>query len=568
MARTRILAALLMTALPVGGLVGAPVLADGYAGPYLAARSALVQNDFDAATRWFSRATQQDPGNAELVENAMTAALALGDVERAAELARLLGELVEENQTAALVLLGDTAQAEDWEGVIAALDDGRSVGPLFDGLIRAWAQVGLGRMNDAVESFDAVAAETGVKAFGLYHKALALALSGDFEGADQIFSGEDGETIRLTRRGTVAHAEILSQLERNDEALKLIADVFGPELDPALEAIRERLEAGETLPLTIVRNPQDGVAEIYFSIASALVGEAANAYVLLYTQMAEHLRPGHTDAILMSASLLEELGRYELANSVYRMVPEDDPAFPAAEIGRAEALRQAGKTDAAIEVLEQLAADRPDLPMVRVALGDTLRGLERYAEAVEAYDEAIALLEDPQESHWIVYFARGIANERTDRWEKAEADFRRALELRPDQPQVLNYLGYSMVEKGENLDEALAMIEEAVAAEPNAGHIVDSLGWVFYRLGRYEEAVEPLERAAELMPVDPVVNDHLGDAYWAVGRKLEARFQWKRALSFDPEEAEAERIRRKLELGLDAVLAEEGAPPIAVAREG
>ena len=150
---------------------------------------------------------------------------------------------------------------------------------------------------------------------------------------------------------------------------------------------------------------------------------------------------------------------------------------------------------------------------------------------------------------------------------------RRALRLSPDQPSVLNYLGYTMVERQENLDEALDMIETAAAAQPDSGHIIDSLGWVLYRLGRYDEAVEPMERASQLMAVDPVVNDHLGDVYWAVGRKLEAEFQWKRALSFvDPEDADSEadpdRIRRKLEVGLDAVLAEEGAEPLAVADDG
>ncbi|MEM6741720.1 MAG: hypothetical protein AAF646_16545, partial [Pseudomonadota bacterium] len=140
-----------------------------------------------------------------------------------------------------------------------------------------------------------------------------------------------------------------------------------------------------------------------------------------------------------------------------------------------------------------------------------------------------------------------------------------ALELNPGQPSVLNYLGYSFVEMRTNLEEAMQMIREAVAARPDSGHIVDSLGWGLYRLGEYEEAVVHMERAAELLPVDPIINDHLGDVYWAVGRKVEAQFQWHRALSFDPEPEDAERIRRKLEVGLDLVLEEEGAAPLEVA---
>jgi Flp pilus assembly protein TadD len=163
-------------------------------------------------------------------------------------------------------------------------------------------------------------------------------------------------------------------------------------------------------------------------------------------------------------------------------------------------------------------------------------------------------------------------HERLDNWELAEADFRAALALNPEQPQVLNYLGYSMVEKQVNLDEALNMIERAAAARPDSGFIVDSLGWVLFRIGRYSEAVVHMETAVALMPVDPVVNDHLGDVYWSVGRTREAEFQWSRALSFvDPTDADGEadpdRIRRKLEIGLDAVLVEEGANPLKVANE-
>ena len=153
-----------------------------------------------------------------------------------------------------------------------------------------------------------------------------------------------------------------------------------------------------------------------------------------------------------------------------------------------------------------------------------------------------------------------------DVWPKADRDFREALRLNPDQPLVLNYLGYSLVEKKIQLDEALIMIEKAVELRPESGFIVDSLGWVLFRMGRYDEAVPHLERAAQLEPIDPIINDHLGDGYWSVGRKREAHFQWRRALSFDPEEAEADRIRRKLEVGLDQVLQEEGAEPLTVAQ--
>ena len=289
---------------------------------------------------------------------------------------------------------------------------------------------------------------------------------------------------------------------------------------------------------------------------------------MLFSRVAGHLRPDHTDTILLSATLLESMERLELAAATYAKVPRDDPSFHAAELGRAEALRKLDRLDTAEEVLTQLARTYGSLPIVHVSLGDLMRQMERFDDAVRAYDRALALYDAPDANQWFIDYARAIAYERQDSWPEAEADFRMALELNPDQPQVLNYLGYSLVEQRVKLDEALDMIERAVAARPDSGYIVDSLGWVLYRLGRYEEAIIHMERAAELMPVDPIVNDHLGDVLWAVGRTREARFQWTRALSFDPEEEDATRIRRKLEVGLDVVLEEEGAKPLSQVANG
>jgi tetratricopeptide (TPR) repeat protein len=375
--------------------------------------------------------------------------------------------------------------------------------------------------------------------------------------------------MQLDRRGIIAHVEILSQLQRNDEALALLADRFtNASLDPTLEALRIRLEAGEALPFTALPDAAAGAAEVFFLVAGVITRDATPGTTLLYSRAAEYLRPDHIEAILFSAALLEQLEQYDLATETYNRVPRDDPAYDSAEIGRAEALRKSGKSEAAIEVLQQLARARPENLQVHVTLGDALRQLERYEEASRVYDDAVALLDWDHENQWVIYFARGITHEREDRWPQAEADFRKALELRPEQPQVLNYLGYSFVEMGENMEEALDLIERAVAAEPNSGYIVDSLGWVLFRMGQFDEAVVHLERAAELLPVDPIVNDHLGDAFWAVGRKLEAEFQWKRALSFDPEDKDAERIRRKLDVGLDQVRMDEGEDPIDVASDG
>jgi len=555
----------------VSGVV--PAQAEGLAGPYLAARHASYRADFDKAAEYYTQALARDPSNPMLLENALTSFVGLGQIDRALPVARKIQSQGIKSQIATMVLAVDLIKAADYDALLENFADGQSVGPLVDGLIVAWAELGRGQMAPALDAFDKVADGQGTRAFGLYHKALALASVGDFEGADRIFSGEEAGPLRATRRGVIAHIEVLSQLERQDDALELMTKVFGDDLDPQLVAYRDALSAGEALPFTLVTGPTEGLAEVFYSVAGALSGEASDTYTLVFARLAEYLNPEHTDAILLSARLLEDLELYDLATAAYDRVPRDDPEFQVAELGRAGALRKSGNSEAAVEVLRQLAESHGDQPRVYTALGDILRQLERNAEATAAYDKAVALLGEPQPNQWFVYYARGITLERQGEWDKAERDFRTALKLQPDQPQVLNYLGYSLVEKNIKLDEALDMIERAVAAEPNSGYITDSLGWVLYRLGRYDEAVGHMERAAELMPVDPIVNDHLGDVFWAVGRRLEAEFQWRRALSFvDDEnasgEADPDRIRRKLEVGLDTVLEEEGSEPLAVSKNG
>lgn len=547
-----------------------PVHADSGAGSYLAGRQAIYESDYKAAEEYYSKALIFDPGNTKLKESVLLARVALGDVERALPIAEDMEANGQPNQAARMVVSAKLVSDGKFDELLARDPENQGVGPLVDGLMTAWAHLGKGEMTKAMAQFDEVAQQDGLREFALYHKALALASVGDFEGAEAIFAADDSIVARFSRRAALARVEVLSQLNRNDEALQFLENVFAAGSDPSIESYVDTLSAGGTLPFTHVGSATEGVAEVFFSVGAALNTEAAHDYVLLYARIATFLRPDHIDAILLSAELLEQLSQYDLAAEAYRKVPTGSSDFHAAELGRAEILAQSGKPDAAIEVLENLAARQPNLPSVHVALADLQRRQENYAAAVTSYDRAIELTETGSGGNWFLHYARGICHERLKAWDKAEADFRRALELNPDQPQVLNYLGYSLVERQEKLEEALDMIERAVAIQPDSGYIVDSLGWVLFRLGRYDEAVEHMERAVELMAVDPVVNDHLGDVYWAVGRTREADFQWRRALSFiDPAdtdgEADPDRIRRKLEVGLDAVLAEEGAAPLKVA---
>lgn len=549
-------------------VTAAPAVANpGNAGKYLAAQHAGFQSDFTKAAEYYTRALALDARNTTLMERALTAEISLGRFDRAGPLVRRLNGTEVDSPLANIAQLTIWMGENDYDAIADAYVDGFGLGGLLDGLVEPWVSLGEGKMSDAVSGFDDLAEQPGLRNIALYHKALALASVGDFGGADNILSGREAGTLTVSRRGVLAHVQVLSQLERNEDALSLITEAFGNAPPPVFAAMIAPLQAGETLPFDGVTSARSGVAEAFYTVAQALTGEASNTLTLLYSRTASELNPGHVDALLLTASLLENEEQYDLATDVYDLVPRDHPAFLNAEFGRADALHQSGRSDAAIEVLKQLSETYPDLTLAHESLGDMLRREERWDEANSAYDRAVELLGTPRSNDWGIFFARGIVLERQQQMDAAEADFRLALSLSPNQPQVLNYLGYSLVEQRSKLDEALEMIQTAVAARPGDGYIIDSLGWVLYRLGRYEEAVQPMERAVELMAVDPIVNDHLGDVYWAVGRKLEAEFQWRRALSFvdyggSSEEADPDRIRRKLDVGLDQVLEEEGADPL------
>jgi len=501
------------------------------------------------------------------METAVLAYIAAGKRDRAVAIARRLDAKKPGDPFARPLLMADAVVQGQFDRASDLLDFDAAI-PLAQDLTNAWVRAGAGKMSDALADFRALAEQPGLESFVKYHLALALAWVGDMEGAETALAGILSPDVRSSKRPLLLYAQVLAQLDRSAEALPYLETnlQFGP--DAAILAMREAIEAGHPIVFDAITGPSDGVAEVYHGMAQALNGEADDLLTLTYSRLAEYLRPDLSDATLLSASLLESMGQFDLATEAFDRISSLDPAYFLATLGRANAMRRAGREEDAVKVLTDLTQQYPNFSDGFSALGDSYRRLRDFDEASQAYDRAIALIEGTEADDWFLYYVRGITHEQVERWELAEADFRRALELNPDQPDVLNYLGYSYVEMQTNLDEALDMIRRAVDLRPRSGYVTDSLGWVYYRLGRYDEAVQWMEQATRLMPVDPVINDHLGDVYWAVGRKREAQFQWTRAMSFDPDEADAGRIRRKLEIGLDAVLREEGAPPLHAENDG
>ena len=563
--RTTLLPLALAGVLVLAPLPAAHADVEGVAGPYLAAIVAADEKDVKAAAEYFDEALAHDPANIELMARALTYNVAAGRIERAVELARELIRHQPEQRLAKLVLAVDALVRGAPEEVRRLLDPGEHEGgALVERLLRAWAAFDAGDVETARAELAALAAredgDAATRLLGAYHLALVEAAAGrDAEALAELdrlheLSG------RETARTIMVRAGVLARLGRIEEALAAIDE--GLQRAPTnrrLELLRRDLEAGR-IPPPLVRTGREGAAEVLYGVAGFFIGRERDHTVgMAYGELAAHLDPELIEARLLVAELLFRVGQYRLAIEAFERIPPEAPEALEAALNRAEALFELGRREEALVLMRETARANPRSVEVLTRLGSMLRRAERFAEAAEAFSEAIALIGEPERRHWRLFYERGISYERSKQWEKAEADFLKALELEPDQPFVLNYLGYSWVEMGKNLGEAKRMIEKAVEQRPNDGFIVDSLGWVLYRMGRFEEAVKHLERAVELEPVDPVINDHYGDALWMVGRRKEARFQWKRALSFEPEEKDAERIRRKLAVGLDKVLAEEEA---------
>jgi tetratricopeptide (TPR) repeat protein len=318
--------------------------------------------------------------------------------------------------------------------------------------------------------------------------------------------------------------------------------------DSTLIPDRIIVRTGEIEPLVGTAN--DGLAELFFTTASILFGEESSQETFLYLRISLALRPNLPPAQLMLANLYEQMQDYEQAIRIYDSIDPGTVFYRRGQIRKALNYEAMGKKKLALTLLERVAEVNPKDNSALITMGDMLREQERFEEAAGAYTDAIARAEPLKGSDWPLLYARGISFERDGEWGKAEDDFKRALRLEPNQPDVLNYLAYSWLVMNRNVPQAREYLEIAASARPEDAHILDSLGWAHYLSGDYTQAVTHLEKAAELMPDDPTVNEHLGDAYWRVGRTIEAKFQWQRALNFKPDEATAEIIRGKLENGL------------------
>ncbi|MCF4165121.1 tetratricopeptide repeat protein [Zavarzinia compransoris] len=526
------------------------------AGGYLSARYAGGVQDAMASHRFYEDVLRLDPGNTDLRRQSMMAALLVGNYLDATTHAEVIARLERDDPIAPLIVVISEIRTGRYEAAkkhLAALPANSAldiVGPIMS----AWALQGLGDVDGAIAALARLGDNGGVRPLRLYHTALVAAASHEASLAVEAFAALRQSMNGGWMRAILAEGALFESLGQDAAARALYKAALADGNNRIVAATLERLDRGERAPMP-VGTPAEGVAEAMFGIASLLAQEGANEPMLVYLRLALMARPEFPEAQVLLADTFDDVGDQVSAAELFRALSEDSPLRPVADVRRALLLADMERTDDALALLDARAAKGRDARVEAMAAkGDILRQGERFEEAVAAYDAAIEAIAERGEataaSHWSLYFSRGICNERLKRWEAAEADLQRALELRPDQPAVLNYLAYSWVEQGRHLAKAEAMLRKAVDDRPQDGYIVDSLGWVYFRQGRFEEAVVELEKAIELKPGDPTINDHLGDAYWAVGRRREAEFQWRTALALKPDPEQQDRIEAKLEKGL------------------
>ncbi len=506
---------------------------------YLSGRFAASQSDLDQAARDLLRVHGEKPQNSEVLQLTFLTCL-MDNRPEAATLALQLPD----NPAAQLLLADNDALAGNWDAAeqrFHALPR-QGLTELLQPLLVAWAQQGGGNTDAALASLAPFV--EGPRFRGVYalHAAMIADLGNHKVDAARLYRTAQAEYGGLNMRLAIILASWQLRQEHPTDARQILNAVADSSSDLAV-VVPGLLASAAKRP---VANATDGMAEAYLALAAALRQQDATDYALLLLQLSLGVRPDFTPARLLMSDIMGSAKHTANALRILAPVGSDDPLLPLVQLRRAALQEQLGNTDAAMQTLDAVARLYPDQPTPLAQMGDILRMNGRFSEAVSAYDRAIARIPNPGPNDWPLFYDRGIALERSKQWPKAEADFEFALQLAPDQPYVLNYLGYSWAEQGRNLSHAHQMIERALQLRPNDGSIIDSLGWVQLRQGDTGNAVHQLEHAVELDPEDSTINGHLGDAYWAAGRKLEAEFQWRRALTLNPDPADIPNLQSKL----------------------
>lgn len=516
------------------------------AGDYLISRFAQRHFDWKSANAHIQALIKSGIDNDEILRRGMILSMGAGDSKTAIALAKeMLGRDNADNKVIAQLFLGaDSVRRGDFKQAQSILqnmpDD--ATAKFVSPYMNAWVQAGLGHLR-----IDHLKENT----LQLYHAILISDFLHDYsEVKKTLEKAKNVEDIHPEEMMRIAdiYAHIGSKkeaMEMYDRALKSAPG------NPQILEHKSQLEKGTNPPLFVkVSSAGDGLARAFSDIATALYQEYNDETARVFANLALFLQPDMLDTKLLLAQIAARHDQFDEAISYYKALPRTNDDYKSAQYKIADLLMDEGHTDEAIQTLKALVESHHDVE-AQIRIGDIDRREENFGAALEAYNKAVSMLDGkiPNE-YWHLHYVRGMVLEQIGQWDDAEKELKAALALQPNHPYILNYLGYAWADRGINLAKAQEMIARAVELRPSDGYIVDSLGWVKYKLGHYAEAAPILERAVSLMPYDSTVNDHLGDAYWKVGRYREARFQWERAKNHAEDKATIERLTQKLEHGL------------------
>lgn len=540
---------------PLGGY-NKPVPGKSAYADYLIGQFAARHNHMEDAANYLSAVKESKafPKEMEAFLKRQLFAILAGE-GRIAEAATLHDEAAQNDLLGRVVRLVEAAQKNDNAAAVKIAQDFQTKGleQFFRPLLYAWSLASAGQMDQALDYMNEARKAQGLEALFGMHYAMLQDVAGNDKEADAAYQsllqgGQQSPSLRMIQ----IYGQFLNRTGRNQEALKLYLKF--QQDNPRSMFIQSIIDHHPDNPAPNDKlTAKEGLAEAMFSLGSSLKGENTRQTGLIMARLALRLKPDFPLAKILVAEILEADHRLEDSNKIYATFKPGMPFSWPAQMRLALNLDDLGQTEAAIDVLNQMRKERPERLQVAITLGDILRHDEQFERASKIYADVIKTLGDQVgPHHWNLFYSRGIVLERMKKWNEAEPLFMKALELYPNQPYVLNYLGYSWIEMGLHIEKARKMIELAVEQRPRDGFIVDSLGWVLYKMKEFDAAVPHLERAVSLQPSDPVINDHLGDAYWQVGRFREARFQWNRAKSLEPNAELLEQLENKINSGLVA----------------
>ena len=525
-------------------------------GSYIAGQFAEKAGDFRNASYYYIDLISRGETEREIIKRSLIYSALSGNFEVAIAISRKIDDLELDYPIADLIIFADTIKNREDRKILESFERQKKNFPgIFQDIAQFWILIIDDEKDKAFKLINSLSINNEAELQLInYNQLLAYVYFNEYEQAKTLYQNMDFSDFLFDSESALALLEYFKKRE-NSEVFKSLVSKVRLASDNAyyITALMDRLSNGEKIS-SIKINPYKQIAEVFFRWSQSVQTQGKNGINKpFYLSLANYANPNSSFLKFKAATVFFDTENYGLSKEILDKFSKNDLFYMDSIVEKTYAIEQLDSDKSALEYVEKLISDGFNNARLLKTYGSLQRSQRQYREAIKSYTGAIeaAQREVYTESLWPILFLRGISFERSKDWVLAEADFISALELSPNQPQILNYMGYSLLERKEKLDQAMRMISLAAEKEPDSYHIIDSLGWAYYQSGNFEKALLYLERAMELESTDPIVNDHLGDILWMLGRKREAKFQWKKSLSFKPEPVDQKIIEDKLMFGLN-----------------